>query len=82
MYYDSVEQLVALAGIHDNHDTGETHLDDINPRKMATLTENIRRAETDSDSLNMIYNWVQAGRIDTLQFKNLLQTHAEREDED
>ena len=80
MYHD-LESLKRLAGVYDQQGTGETHHDEINPRKMATLTENIRRAETDNDSLNMIYNWVRAGSIDTLQFKNLLQTHSERNNE-
>jgi hypothetical protein len=79
MYYD-LEDLKALAGVNQPTGTGTTHLDEINPRKLAGLTESIRRADYDV-GLNMIYNWIKAGNIDTMQFKDLLKVNEAKLDE-
>ncbi len=79
MYYD-LEDLKALAGVNQLHGTGETHLDEINPRKMFGLTESIKRADYNT-GLNMIYNWIKVGNIDTMQFKDLLKVSEAKLDE-
>lgn len=75
--YFGLGELKALAGIDQLSGMGETFLDEYNPRKIAGLTESINRADYNT-GLNMIYNWVRVGNIDTMQFKDLLHTNEKK----
>lgn len=65
-----LEKLKQLAGVYGSTTT-QTEMDNLNPRKFATLTESLKRSDYD-EGLSKIYNWVQVGHIDTNTFKEFI----------